>query len=206
MVKSKLCWLNDLNERDLYEMNECPYDKGGYFIVNGTEKVLICQERMATNEIFVFPAKESKYSIKSEIRSSSGYGHCSILSVNMLTRSSKQATGETFVVSLPLIKDDIPLMIIFRALGFVNDAEILKFIVYDTSDSEMIEMIKPSFDEAFVIQDEDVALNFIGSRRARPGVTLEKRIRYAREILNNEFLPHIGLTDDSKTEKAYYLG
>lgn len=66
--------------------------------------------------------------------------------------------------------------------------------------------VKPSLDEAFVIQEQNVALNFIGSRGARPGVTKEKRIKYAREILQKEMLPHVGVSDFCETKKAYFLG
>ena len=66
--------------------------------------------------------------------------------------------------------------------------------------------MKPSLDEAFVIQEQNVALNFIGSRGARPGVTKEKRIKYAREILQKEMLPHVGVSDFCETKKAYFLG
>ncbi|CAJ0962152.1 unnamed protein product [Ranitomeya imitator] len=58
----------------------------------------------------------------------------------------------------------------------------------------MMEMVKPSLDEAFVIQEQNVALNFIGSRGAKPGVTKEKRIKYAKEVLQKEMLPHVGRT------------
>ena len=66
--------------------------------------------------------------------------------------------------------------------------------------------MKPSLDEAFVVQEQNVALNFIGSRGARPGVTKEKRIKYAREILQKEMLPHVGTSDFCETKKAYFLG
>ena len=49
MLRSTYCLLNGLRDRDLTELNECPLDPGGYFIVNGSEKVLIAQEKMATN-------------------------------------------------------------------------------------------------------------------------------------------------------------
>ena len=65
--------------------------------------------------------------------------------------------------------------------------------------------VKPSLNEAFVIQEQNVALNFIGSRGARPGVTKEKRIKYAREILQKEMLPHVGVSDFCETKKAYFL-
>lgn len=51
------------------ELNECPLDPGGYFIINGSEKVLIAQEKMATNTVYVFKKKESKYAHTAEIRS-----------------------------------------------------------------------------------------------------------------------------------------
>lgn len=66
--------------------------------------------------------------------------------------------------------------------------------------------MKPSLDEAFVIQEQNVALNFIGARGARPGVTKDKRIKYAREILQKEMLPHVGVSDFCETKKAYFLG
>ena len=66
--------------------------------------------------------------------------------------------------------------------------------------------VKPSLDEAFVIQEQNVALNFIGSRGAKPGVTKEKRIKYAKEILQKEVLPHVGVSDFCETKKAYFLG
>lgn len=49
MLRSTYCLLNALTDRDLTELNECPLDPGGYFIINGSEKVLIAQEKMATN-------------------------------------------------------------------------------------------------------------------------------------------------------------
>ena len=54
-------------------------------------------------------------------------------------------------------------MVVFRALGFVADRDILEHIVYDFRDTEMIEMLKPSIEEAFVVQLQNVALDFIGS-------------------------------------------
>jgi DNA-directed RNA polymerase II subunit RPB2 len=125
-------------------------------------------------------------------------------------------SGQRIVCILPYIKQEIPIMIVFRALGFVSDRDILEHIIYDFDDAEMLEMLKPSLDEAFVIQvrvllvvhfilsqqEQNVALNFIGSRGARPGVTKEKRIKYAKEILQKEMLPHVGISEHCETKKA----
>ena len=61
MLRSTYCLLSGLTDRDLTELNECPLDPGGYFVVNGSEKLLIAQEKMATNTVYVFKKKESKY-------------------------------------------------------------------------------------------------------------------------------------------------
>ena len=66
--------------------------------------------------------------------------------------------------------------------------------------------LKPSLDEAFVIQEQNVALNFIGVRGAKPGVTREHRIKYAKDILQKELLPHVGISSFCETKKAYFLG
>jgi hypothetical protein len=70
MLRSAFCILYNLAESDLHDLNECPYDQGGYFIINGSEKVLIAQERMATNHVYVFAkAQPSPISFLAEIRS-----------------------------------------------------------------------------------------------------------------------------------------
>lgn len=61
--------LSNMNDRDLTELNECPLDPGGYFVINGSEKVLIAQEKMATNTVYVFSMKDGKYVYKTECRS-----------------------------------------------------------------------------------------------------------------------------------------
>jgi DNA-directed RNA polymerase II subunit RPB2 len=95
---------------------------------------------------------------------------------------------------------------VFRALGFVADKDILEHIVYDLADNEMMEMLRPSIEEAFVIQSQEVALDFIGKRGSAVGVSREKRIKYAKEILQKELLPHVGVREDCETKKAYFLG
>ncbi|XP_070541603.1 DNA-directed RNA polymerase II subunit RPB2 isoform X2 [Ptychodera flava] len=212
MLRSTYCLLNGLTDRDLTELNECPLDPGGYFIINGSEKVLIAQEKMATNTVYVFAKKDSKYAYTGECRSCLEHSSrpTSTLWVHMMARGGqgvrKSAIGQRIVATLPYIRQEIPIMIVFRALGFVSDRDILEHIIYDFDDPEMMEMVKPSLDEAFVIQEQNVALNFIGARGARPGVTKEKRIKYAREILQKEMLPHVGVSDFCETKKAYFLG
>ncbi|CAF93098.1 unnamed protein product, partial [Tetraodon nigroviridis] len=212
MLRSTYCLLSGLTDRDLCELNECPLDPGGYFIINGSEKVLIAQEKMATNTVYVFAKKDSKYAYTSECRSclENSSRPTSTIWVSMMARGGqgvkKSAIGQRIVSTLPYIRQEVPIIIVFRALGFVSDRDILEHIIYDFDDPEMMEMVKPSLDEAFVIQEQNVALNFIGSRGAKPGVTKERRIKYAKEVLQKEMLPHVGVSDFCETKKAYFLG
>lgn len=212
MLRSTYCLLSGLTDRDLTELNECPLDPGGYFIINGSEKVLIAQEKMATNSVYVFRKKDAKYAFTAECRSCLEHSSrpTSTLWVHLMAKGGqgarKSAIGQRLCAVLPYIRQEIPIMVVFRALGFVADRDILEHIIYDFDDPEMMEMVKPSLDEAFVIQEQSVALNFIGTRGAKPGVTKERRVKYAREILQKEMLPHVGISDFCETKKAYFLG
>lgn len=215
MLRSSYCMLSNMSDRDLTELNECPLDPGGYFIINGSEKVLIAQERMATNTVYVFSMKDGKYTYKTECRSclENSSRPTSTTWVNMLPRGSSAkgarkstAMGPKIIALLPYIRQEIPVIIVFRALGFVSDRDILEHIIYDFDDPEMMEILKPSFDEAVYIQERDGALNFLAIRGAKPGVAREQRIRYAKEILQKEMLPHVGISEHCETKKAYFLG
>ncbi|KAI9682946.1 MAG: DNA-dependent RNA polymerase II [Trizodia sp. TS-e1964] len=211
MLKSKYCILKDLGEAELYQWNECPYDQGGYFVINGSEKVLIAQERSAANIVQVFKkAPPSPTPYIAEIRSAVEKGSRLISSMqiklHLKGENSKGGFGKTIQSTLPYIKTDVPIGVVFRALGVVSDEDILNHICYDRTDIEMLEMLKPCIEEAFVIQDREVALDYIGKRGNSQGVTKDKRIRYARDIMQKELLPHISQTEGSETRKAFFLG
>jgi DNA-directed RNA polymerase II subunit RPB2 len=211
MLKSKYCILKDLTESELYNWNECPYDQGGYFIINGSEKVLIAQERSAANIVQVFKkAPPNPTPFVAEIRSAVEKGSRLISSMQIKLfakgEGSKGGFGQTIKSTLPYIKTEIPIAIVFRALGVVSDEDILNHICYDRNDTQMLEMLKPCIEEAFVIQDREVALDFIGKRGNSQGVTREKRIKYARDIMQKELLPHISQVEGSETRKAFFLG
>ena len=70
------------------------------------------------------------------------------------------------------------MVIIFRALGYVADRDIIEHVVYDLTDGEMMDLFRPSLEEAFVIQRQEIALDFIGRRGSARDVTKDDRIRY----------------------------
>ncbi|KAL3445968.1 hypothetical protein BJX65DRAFT_280255 [Aspergillus insuetus] len=212
MLKSKYCILKDLSEQALYNWNECPYDSGGYFIINGSEKVLIAQERSAGNTVQVFKkAPPSPTPYVAEIRSAVEKGSrlLSQLALKLFARgdSAKGGFGPTIRSTLPYVKTDIPIVVVFRALGVVSDEDILNHICYDRNDTPMLEMLKPCIEEGFVIQDREVALDFIAKRgSSQSSMNHERRVRYAREIMQKELLPHISQSEGSETRKAFFLG
>ncbi|KAB8240208.1 beta and beta-prime subunits of DNA dependent RNA-polymerase [Aspergillus flavus] len=212
MLKSKYCILKDLSEQALYNWNECPYDSGGYFIINGSEKVLIAQERSAGNTVQVFKkAPPSPTPYVAEIRSAVEKGSrlLSQLSLKLFAKgdSAKGGFGPTIRSTLPYVKTDIPIVVVFRALGVVSDEDILNHICYDRNDTPMLEMLKPCIEEGFVIQDREVALDFIAKRgSSQSSMNHERRVRYAREIMQKELLPHISQSEGSETRKAFFLG
>ena len=73
-------------------------------------------------------------------------------------------------------------MVLILPFGVFSNSsrDILEHIIYVFDDPKLMEMVKPSLNEAFVIQEQNMALNFIGSWGARPGITKEKRMQYAR--------------------------
>ena len=209
MLKSKMCVLRNRTEQELYDFNECPFDQGGYFIINGSEKVLIAQERSAANIVQVFKKKGSPTPFIAEIRSSIDRGNRLISSTQLKMSAGSDSgrgkhVGKTIAVTLPYIKVDIPLVIVFRALGVVSDEDILNHICRK-DDSAMLEMLKPCLEEAVLIQTQSTALDFIGRRGQQTGAA-DKRIRYAKDILQKEFLPHISQEEGAETRKAFFLG
>lgn len=213
MVKSKICHLSRETDESLFTVNECPYDQGGYFVINGSEKVLIAQERSAANIVQVFKkAQPSPYTYTAEIRSALEKGSRLISSLQLKLYgkgdSARGGFGQTIHTTLPFVKSDLPIAIVFRALGVVSDEDILNHICYDRNDSQMLEMLRPCIEEAFCVQDREVALDFIGKRgnRDQAGLGREKRVRVAKDILQKETLPHISQTEGSETRKAFFLG
>ena len=144
-----------------------------------------------------------------EIRSALEKGSrlISSLQVKLFARSeNKNASGPVIRCTLPYIKSDIPIAIVFRALGVVSDEDILNHICFDRTDTQMMEMLKPCLEEAFVIQDQDLGLDYIGKRGNGKFMTRDKRIKFARDVLTKELLPHVSQNPGNETKKAFFIG
>ena len=208
MLRAKNCVLRNLDEATLFSLGECPYDQGGYFIINGGEKVLIAQERSAANIVQVFKKNGSPTPVVAEIRScvDKGTRIISSMQVKLYEKgdANRKIHGSPIRVSVPYVKTEIPIGVVFRALGIVSDEDILSHIVYDSNDTQMLEILKPSLAESAPIQSQDYALQFIATRGALTSAS--KRLKYARDIMQKEFLPHISQEPGMETRKAFFLG
>lgn len=209
MVRSKYCILYD----NPIPFDECKFDYGGYFIINGNEKVVISQDRIAENKTYVFLSnKPGPYSHVAEIRSVQE-NKFSVPKTTALKLSSKPNQFGRFIrANIHHIKHDIPVMILFRALGVETDKDIVQYIVYDINhpDNELIiNELCGSIEEANIVTCSREALEYLSRYLNINGYPKEilnnkaQRIEILRDILSNEFLPHVG-TDFYK--KALYLG
>jgi len=210
MLRSLFCVLSDKDDADLSDLGECIYDQGGYFVINGSEKVIIAQERLSNNHVYAFRKKQpSKFSWVIETRSQveNSTRPVSTLYIQMYHKGGRGSIeGNQIRSTLPYIRTDVPVVIVFRALGYVADRDIIEHVVYDLQDGEMMDLFRPSLEEAFVIQRQDVALDFIGRRGSARDVTKDDRIRYAQGLLQKEVLPHVGTEEHCETKKGFFLG
>ncbi len=195
MVKSELCQLSSKTKEQLIESGEDPIDPGGYFIINGSERVIVGLEDLSPNKILVDAEKVAGVTTyKSRIYSSVvGY------------RSKLEATlkqDAAINVKVPSCPVDLPFVIVMRALGIKSDKEIANAV---SQKPEIQDLLEVSFDKASEAPTEKGALVFIGNRVAH-GMLEEFRIKRAQSMLDWGLLPHLGKTDDRRFDKAMFLG
>ena len=122
MLQSDLCILNSLNKDVRFNMGECRNDYGGYFIIDGKEKVIVSQEKFADNMLYIRAnKKDNTYSHSAEIRSVSEDTSKPIrtTAVKILAPSATLSNNQ-IVVAVPNVKKPVPLFILMRALGTVS--------------------------------------------------------------------------------------
>ena len=201
MVHSNLCILNNQSSNVLTEMGECPYDQGGYFIISGKEKVIITQERIATNKIFISKSKEDYFSYEATIRCTSKENILFPKTINFGVYSEDYSKGvrkNAIILTCPNIDKNIPLFIMFRALGIESDKEILKYILYDiNADKKILDFLRFSIIDSNYIYNQQEALEYIAQ------YTSYKNVDNAMYVITNDFLPNVG-TDFNN--KAFFLG
>jgi DNA-directed RNA polymerase beta subunit len=230
MLHSDICILKNQGSSILRKLGECPYDTGGYFIIDGKEKVIIAQEKIVTNKLFVSAIKDDKdFSHKGIIRCVADKGNLLPTNVQFyFVRNpiivegnddvervgGKYTTSKGAIyVSIPSFKEKIPLFILFRAIGVQSDKEICKMIFgsgssgdgYTSAEKEYFDnLIRPSIiDSKYIKNKKD---NYIYTQQEAIAY-LKYRVQYGttehvKMVLSKDFFPNI----DSFENKKKYLG
>ena len=209
MVKSMLCNLHrhyltgegssdDDYKEGLILKGEDPQDPGGYFIVNGTERVLVCLEDLAPNRVMV--ENEQRYQRKTELAKVFSQRE----GFRALTVVEKKKDG-ILQVSIPVASGQVPLAVLMMALGMESADDIMQAI---TNDPEMQNLILANIEEIHStegIYTTQEALEYM-ERRFAAGQSKEYRKKRINYILDNTLLPHLNTTYEARLKKAVFLG
>lgn len=206
MLQSSMCVLKGMPDPVRFNMGECTHDPGGYFIVDGSEKVIVCQENRANNTICVLKKFNDNYYYRAEIKSESEDNSklARITAVQISTREDALAVKDRdgislheMVVDLPDVRVPIPLFIVMRAFGVLSDKHIIDMCLLGEH-PHLIEYFRESIYDAGSVYTQKTALEYIGY------FTKYQTTDYALRILSELTLPHIGETNFM--DKAYFLG
>lgn len=214
MVGSCLCNMRDMDETDCYKYGECPRDNGGTFIIGGSQKVVVSQERTSFSKPYLFENRKQppKFNFFVEVRSSATNGsHTTTTQVGIL--------NDTLYVLIPYIPDKnaVLLGILFKAMGVVEEKDIAKYI-----DKKYLPYMQNTLEQSFVIRSEEEALHYIGKRgkkfmiedtedieetkKEKATKKIKEKseaISYAKHLITVELFPHIS---GGIKNKLRYLG
>ena len=210
MLHSKLCALRAMSTTELTASGECRFDQGGYFVVDGKEKVVISQERIATNQLFVEASPDpDHYAVEGMIR-------CTALDNDLFPKTVWFYVSNApdylltvrimnFNASTPMAHEEkstrhlasIPVPIVFRALGVLTDREICDMI--SMGDENVRRMLRPTFvmEASADIFTAEQALDHLAA------ISKYNDATHVRHLLSTDLFPNVG-TDPKR--KAIYLG
>ncbi len=188
MLKSKLCHLNKMTREELITAGEDPDDPGGYFIINGTEKVLVKVEDLASNRLLIDENASGPSKFTGRLFSEQGS--------YKIPHTIEMMKDGVFYITFAGVRR-VPIIAVVKALGLLKDEEIMKSISQDKNYDEVFVNLMSSAD----IKNQEDAVDFIAKKS---GITQSKEIRIERmyEILDKYLLPNIGITSKERIVKA----
>jgi DNA-directed RNA polymerase II subunit RPB2 len=202
MLGSSLCIMKDY-PMSYEELGECPNDPFGYFIIHGSERTILCQEKVADNRIMVFSQKKTaaKYTHCVELKSLHESFTMPPKKLEIRLNTKFNGFGQPLTACIPRFREDIPLMVLFRALGLESDEEIVKMI-WGTN-VEQYECLSASFRECsdIKIYTRADAVEYL-SHHLQYGTNMEDKKEYARMLLETELLPHVKFGGDPAPQKT----
>ena len=219
MLKSSICILSQYKHVSNVLTGECEMDCGGYFIIKGSEKTILCQERAAENRIYVFSGKNTpKWDWVAEFKSVPDSKCISPKQVELMVSSKTNIYGHGIYVTIPRMKQKrfIELFVLFRALGVISDKRICEYILLNVDDPKnedlllfleaSIEDAKPLLRSKDTIQEDafEHVMSMIAYNpyQVEKGPAPMKKTQYTLELFQNDFFPHCKTME----QKLYLLG
>jgi len=213
MLKSCICVLNQYTHINNNVSGECKHDAGGYFIINGSEKTVLGQERAAENRVYCFNTSKnnSKWSWTAEIKSIPDFKCISPKQINVMIANKNNGFGCPIYVQIPRIKQPIALFVVFRALGIISDKDICEYIsldVHDETTKQILESLRASIIDSNSILTQEDALKVVTSNVMYTPMNMDKETGaakkrgFANEVLHNDLFPH----SQTQKQKIYFLG
>jgi DNA-directed RNA polymerase beta subunit len=212
MTKSSICVLTQNSHISHEFTGECPMDCGGCFIIKGSEKTVLGQERAAENKIYCFDGKNTtKWSWFAEIKSVPDFKCISPKQVEMMIASKNNGFGNGIYITIPRIKQPIELFTLFRAMGIMTDKDICKYIVLDLDNvkcKEVLKFLQASIIDANKYMSQEDALRHITASVAYTPMNMDKETgaikkrEFAVDALNNDLFPHCKTME----QKLYLVG
>ncbi len=188
MLKSKFCNLNGMSREDLVKHGEDPTDPGGYFIINGTERVIVNVEDLAANN-FMVDGSDGEFT---------GRFFAARGSYKIPHTLERKKDGIYYLTFTRL--KNIPLIVVLKALGLTRDEDIMKSISTEKNYEEIILNLY----EFIEIKTQDDAIDYI-SKRTGVGQAREIRMERTKEVLEKFLLPNIGMEPADRAAKAKNL-
>ena len=212
MLKSSICVLTQNNHISHQYTGECSMDCGGYFIIKGSEKTVLGQERAAENRIYCFDGKNTtKWKWMAEIKSVPDFKCISPKQIEMMIASKNNGFGNGIYISIPRIKQPIELFVIFRALGIISDKDICSHILLDINNDtqqDVLKCLQASIIDSNKYMTQEDAISHITSYVAFTPLNMDKEtgIRKKREfthdVLDSDLFPHC----QTIQQKIYLIG
>ncbi len=212
MVKSSICVLTQNSHINPISVGECAFDHGGYFIIKGSEKTVLQQERAAQNVVYCYDGKNASRCIwYAEIKSVPDHKCISPKQVEIEIASKNNGYGYPMKVVIPRVREAIDLFTLFRALGVNSDKEICSYILLDVSSerhTDMLKYLNASVVEANKTMTKEDAIKNITTYVAYTPMNMDKETGsrkkrdFAIEVLNHDLFPHC----QTPQQKIYFLG
>ena len=213
MLRSNICVLSQYKHLSSNETGECKMDPGGYFIINGSEKTILGQERAAENIIYCFNVSKNntKWSHIAEIKSVPDWKCISPKQISVMISNNKGSNANCIYIQIPRIKYPIPIFTLFRAFNILSDKEICEYILLDIENKDnekFLENLKASIIESSNIMTYEQAIKYITNIVIFTPINIDKELGnikkkdFALDVLENDLFPHC----HSKKEKLYFLG